>query len=637
MPILDLLKDRSENFDRALTKAHERMSAQTSSGGGLESAGAAGSSVDAAAEAIRMGTANELPAGSAVEMHGALEAIILEDLRPAYFIENDEIVIHGDFDRIDLVTANKAMLEGVSRNIGRVDLLNHATMEYVGTGWQVSEDVVVTNRHVAQVFSRPRWQGGWDFADGAFGRPLRVEIDFMRQNEQASGVSRVARVQDVLFVAPQGGPDMAFLRVERNPDVTPVELKPGKIEPGQAVATVGYPAWDGRRNDADLMDDIFGGIYGVKRFSPGLIHGTDDEGIVILGDYSSLGGNSGSAVLDLESGEAVGLHFAGVFKDTNYAVAADIVAAALRDVSAPVVPTDGAGAVPPATAAAEFTGRNGYDPDFLGSDEFSVALPDLGERADDLAPVIDNPAGILRYTHFSVLQSKSRRLPMLTAVNIDGAKAFRLKRRGSWRLDGRLQGEHQIGNELYRHNPLDRGHMVRRKDPGWGNSKEEAQKAEVDTFHYTNCAPQHKDLNQRDWVGLEDYILEAAETRDFKVSVMTGPVFDENDRTLISQPGGDDVPIPKSFWKIAVMINDGTGKLSATGYLLTQGEMIRDITEAAFVLGKYKTYQVSIRRLEELSGFNWGDLRSFDPLGESTESAFGGDVRPLSGPESLTL
>jgi serine protease len=33
-------------------------------------------------------------------------------------------------------------------------------------------------------------------------------------------------------------------------------------------------------------------------------------------------------------------------------------------------------------------------------------------------------------------------------------------------------------------------------NPGWGPS---AQQAEIDTFQYTNCVPQHEDLNQKDW------------------------------------------------------------------------------------------------------------------------------------------
>jgi endonuclease G len=627
---IDSLREKSDKFDAALARARARLGGVS----GLEAGGTA-PGIDDVTEAVRAGTADRMPEAGG-SMRSALEAIILEDLRPAYMIENDRIVIHGDYDRIDLVEGNRDTLERVSKNVGRVDLLNHATMEYVGTGWLIRDDIVVTNRHVAHAFARPRWQGGWEVDTGAFGRPLRIELDFVRQHRHPAELQRMARVSEILFVAPQGGPDMAFLRVAADPGMEPVELWSGPVGSDRPVATVGYPAWDGRRNDADLMDDIFGGIYGIKRFSPGMINGTDAEGVVILGDYTSLGGNSGSAVLDLETGCAVGLHFAGVFRDTNYAVAADIVAAALRDVSAPQVMVD----LPdetPVTEAAVLSDRQGYDPCFLGTGALSVPYPDLGPRTGDLAPVAGVGDGILRYTHFSVLQSASRRLPMLTAVNIDGTKAFRLKRKGSWRLDGRLQRDHQIGNELYRHNPLDRGHMVRRMDPGWGDSRDQAQQAETDTFHYTNSAPQHQHLNQREWVELEDYILESARTRDFKVSVMTGPVFRDTDRRLRSQPGAEDIPIPESFWKIAAMINAETGRLSVTGYVLTQGDMIRDITEAAFVLGQYKTYQVSISLIEAAIGFDWGSLRDNDPLNGGDEAVFGLSVRPVLGESSLVL
>ena len=38
-----------------------------------------------------------------------------------------------------------------------------------------------------------------------------------------------------------------------------------------------------------------------------------------------MGGNSGSVVIDLDSGKAIGLHFSGSFLTTNYAVRADVV------------------------------------------------------------------------------------------------------------------------------------------------------------------------------------------------------------------------------------------------------------------------------------------------------------------------
>ena len=49
---------------------------------------------------------------------------------------------------------------------------------------------------------------------------------------------------------------------------------------------------------------------------------------------TTLGGNSGSVVLDLDKGNAIGLHFSGSFLATNYAVRADIVKKMLGDVRA---------------------------------------------------------------------------------------------------------------------------------------------------------------------------------------------------------------------------------------------------------------------------------------------------------------
>ena len=116
---------------------------------------------------------------------------------------------------------------------------------------------------------------------------------------------------------------------------------------------------------------------------------------VVLHDCSTLGGNSGSVVLDLATGQAVGLHFAGRFLEANYAVPAAVVAARLERVlraeAGPAVPrpirrrpASGARPAPHAGGTAtrselivegvpaDYVGRNGYDPAFLGPD---VPLP----------------------------------------------------------------------------------------------------------------------------------------------------------------------------------------------------------------------------------------------------------------------
>jgi endonuclease G len=508
-------------------------------------------------------------------------------------------------------------------------------LSYAGTGWLIDKDIAVTNRHVASIFAELDWSGGFTFRRGAFAEDMESRLDYVRQRDDG-GIKRRADVIGVLYIAGAREPDIAFLKVQTHDELTPLELFTGRVEPGTPIAAIGYPAKDGGRNDPVLMNSLFGGVYDVKRFSPGLVTGHEDGGKNLLADYTSLGGNSGSPVIRLGDGKAVGLHFAGRFREANYAIASDIIAAALARVKK-LVQVEAPLLEAPPSNPATFAGRNGYDPKFLGEGKFCVPLPSLGGWADDIAPVSDDATNVLKYRHFSVIQSISRRLPLLTAVNIDGDRSFRLKREGEWRLDGRIAKDHQIGNELYSRNPLDRGHMVRRRDPGWGNTRAEAEEGEMDTFHYTNSTPQHENLNQKEWVGLEDYILEAAETRGFKVSAFTGPVFREDDRRLKHQPGAQGIQIPEEFWKIVVIVNENTGALSATGYILSQGKMIRNLLEAQFIYGEYKTYQVQIARIEKETGLNFGALREFDPMGTNTEAPFAAVVRTIESPGDLLL
>ena len=248
----------------------------------------------------------------------------------------------------------------------------------------------------------------------------------------------------------------------------------------------------------------------------------------------------------------------------------------------------------------QLAGKRGFDPAFLG---VLVPLPQLSAPLhEDVAPLVDGTGSELKYVHFSVVMSKARRLARFTAVNIDGATLQQIPRkRDVWYFDPRLDRDHQTGPDLYADNDLDRGHLVRRLDPVWG---EEALEAQEDTFCFTNCSPQHKKLNQVTWLGLEDYILSNSAVDDLKVTVFTGPVFREDD--LVYR---EKYRIPSEFWKVVVVVRDD-GELSATAYLLTQ----RDLISALELFGPYKTYQVAVSQIETLTGLNLGDLSAHDPM-----------------------
>jgi endonuclease G, mitochondrial len=262
----------------------------------------------------------------------------------------------------------------------------------------------------------------------------------------------------------------------------------------------------------------------------------------------------------------------------------------------------------------DYSSRRGYDSEFLGSGEHAVQLPVLPDKLVPLASTNSlakkEPKYLLPYHHFTVVQNKERKLAFFTAVNIDGKlqqKPRRLDDR--WFFDPRLPREEQTGEDVYEKNPLDLGHLVRRLDPAWGSTKQTAKLANDDTFHFTNCTPQHKDFNRNktSWAGLEDYILKNAANLHFKVNVFTGPVLAKDDDVY------DGVQLPRQFWKVVTMVKTDRS-LSATAYLLSQEHLIEGLVpREAFVYGAYKTYQVPVTKVEKLSGLSFG-LAHADPL-----------------------
>jgi endonuclease G, mitochondrial len=254
---------------------------------------------------------------------------------------------------------------------------------------------------------------------------------------------------------------------------------------------------------------------------------------------------------------------------------------------------------------ASYEGREGYDPDFLG---VRVELPKLDDSIKDMAvPMLDDPNDIeLEYTHFSIVMHKERRSALLTAANIDGAQYQEIERDGKWVFDGRIDRKYQMGNEAYKDNDIDRGHMVRRRDPMWGPN---AFQGQDDTFCYTNSALQHADLNQREWNDLENKILAGATEYPRKVSVFTGPVYSEKD-PVFDNNGKMDVPtkMPQKFWKVQVWNEEGVG-LKGEAYVMSQEHLYgKPKTGVEHVdVTDFSKYRVPLAQLEKMTKLDFDD------------------------------
>lgn len=261
----------------------------------------------------------------------------------------------------------------------------------------------------------------------------------------------------------------------------------------------------------------------------------------------------------------------------------------------------------------EYLDRDGYQPGFLDKQD-EVAMPKTGTWSKEVAKLLEvaretgRDDSELRYTHFSCKVLKSRRLPLFSAVNING-KSWRddVPRSPTWRFDPRIPKEFQILEECYgpeRTGFFSRGHMTRRQDPIWGPL---AEQANLDTFHAPNAAPQMQGFNGGIWNDLEDYLLFNTDSR-MKISVFTGPIFAKAD------PSVHKVKIPVEFWKVVVFIHDRTREQTATAYTCSQAKYLPGYAKPAFVFGEFLNMQVPITRIEELTDLDFGTLRERDVL-----------------------
>lgn len=261
------------------------------------------------------------------------EAIILPGKRPVLDVTGDDFSTPpAGWEFLD---THRETIKRTLPSIGRIDVPELLTIPYAGTGFFVGPGLLMTNRHVAKLFVHGVGTGVKYLTFHVNSKPaFDPKYEVGAAGSGAGGARYV--VDEPLLVHPHW--DMALLRVssaDGKPLPRPLSLArqpPPAFGGGaiQHVFAVGYPALDTRREDPVEIEqqmNIFRKIFNRKRLMPGYLNGyrsvkTKWEATLeaTTHDASTLGGASGSCIIDLTTGIVLSLHFGGRYLETNYGV-----------------------------------------------------------------------------------------------------------------------------------------------------------------------------------------------------------------------------------------------------------------------------------------------------------------------------
>jgi endonuclease G, mitochondrial len=282
--------------------------------------------LNAAIESVAMG--KEL----SKEHRFGLEAIIIPDKRPVMPLQGGTYsATHKLWLHLNDAPV-KARLTRAAKSIGRIEVKG-SDYPYGGTGFVVGPGLIMTNRHVAEIFASGVGEKGLSFVPG-------ISPGFSRSFAPDNDENPAPAITGLRMVHPYW--DMALLEVE-GLAAEPLLLSTGPSEAFEKheIAVIGYPAFD-PRNDPDVQSRLYDNRFGIKQLQPGKLRerqSTESYGKLVTvptHDCSTLGGVSGAGVIHIETGKVIGLHFGGEYLRRNFAVSAADLAADPRVVDAGV-------------------------------------------------------------------------------------------------------------------------------------------------------------------------------------------------------------------------------------------------------------------------------------------------------------
>lgn len=203
-------------------------------------------------------------------------------------------------------------------------------------------------------------------------------------------------------------------------------------------------------------------------------------------------------------------------------------------------------------------------PDASAAESNDAATPEAGSKGEssksvmgrfDFTPTCQTRGIRLDRTAYSLLYNKETKLPVwvaweLTGYHTDGPYG----RSGIKFAEDTAVPSPRATNMDYVQSGYDRGHMCPSGDNKW------SEKAQLESFMYTNCCPQLHNLNAGDWNELEGKCRAWAKKYG-NIYIVCGPLLLNKQHKTI---GKNKVVVPEAFYKVVLCLQ---GKPKGIGFI----------------------------------------------------------------------
>jgi hypothetical protein len=285
-----------------------------------------------AAAALKASSSAPLDAEDIAALHAFVHLLARPALR---VVDNAVPAIPDSWSKLTI--AHDKVIQRI-RGVGRIDTPERA---HCGTAWFIGPDLLMTNRHVVgglcglDIFNDRQWltklpaavkatNALWDGTPAK--RAVWAPSEAPSAATKAIGtIRRIRLVHDDL--------DMALLDVEGVANSADLVLRISKTGPaatiGHDVYVAGYPAVNPPYGVSKQVAELLfrdAQASGLKRVAPGKLLAVAAAMPIgpnkprLTHDASTLGGNSGSPVLDLSTHRVVALHYSGQYGVENSSV-----------------------------------------------------------------------------------------------------------------------------------------------------------------------------------------------------------------------------------------------------------------------------------------------------------------------------